>query len=81
MVLVELKLPSQPGAPQASPASLMLGLRALACSIRNHSYPRLQFRSVALRIWLASAPLVLLVSPPISTFRICRSAPKPGLNR
>lgn len=30
-------LPIQPGAPQASPYSLMFGLRALACSISHHS--------------------------------------------
>lgn len=36
---VDQKLPPpiQPGAPQASPYSLMSGLRALACSISHHS--------------------------------------------
>src|SRR2546421_5009528 len=78
---VWLAPPTQPGAPQDSAASLMPGLRAFACAISHHSYPRSQFRSVALCMWLGSAPSVELVSPPISTLRICRAAPYPGLNR
>ena len=70
-----MPLPIQPGAPQGSPTSLMAGLRALACSMIHHSYPRLQLRSPRKCAWLGSAPLVELVSPPISTLRICRAAP------
>jgi hypothetical protein len=33
----KLPLPIQPGAPQDSPYSLMLGFLALACSISHHS--------------------------------------------
>ena len=74
---VDQKLPPpiHPGAPQASPYSLMLGLRALAASISDHSYPALQSTDPELCSMLDSEPSVELVSPPISTFRICRSAP------
>ena len=67
--------PIHPGAPQASPYSLMLGLRALAASISCHSYPTLQSTAPRECSMLDSDPSVELVSPPISTFRICRSAP------
>jgi hypothetical protein len=74
-------LPIQPGAPHVRPTRVMFGLRALACSISHHSYPRLQFTLPRMCSWLGSAPEVELVSPPISTFRICRAAPNPGLNK
>ena len=67
--------PIQPGAPQASPYSLMAGLRALACSISHQLYPALQFTVPRACSMLDSEPSVELVSPPISTLRICRSAP------
>ena len=74
---VDQKLPPpiQPGAPQDRPYSLMFGLRALACSASHHSYPRLQFTTPRVCSWLGSAPDVELVSPPISTLRICTAAP------
>jgi hypothetical protein len=59
----------------------MSGLRALACAMSHHSYPRSQFGSVRVCMWLGSAPSVELVSPPISTLRIWRLAPYPGVNR
>ncbi len=74
---VDQKLPPpiQPGAPQASPYSLMFGLRALACSISHHSYPLPQLTEPLVCSMLDSEPSVEFVSPPISTLRICRSAP------
>ncbi len=43
MVSVDQKPPLiQPGAPQASPYSLMAGFSALACSISHQLYPALQ---------------------------------------
>ncbi len=75
MVAVEKNEPSQPGAPQASPYSLMFGFSALACSISHHSYPLLQLIEPEACSMLDSEPSVELVSPPISTLRICRSAP------
>jgi hypothetical protein len=73
--------PSQPGAPQARPYSLMPGLRALASLMSHHSYPVLQSMAPCVASWLDSAPSVEFVFPPISTFRIWRSAPMPGAKR
>jgi hypothetical protein len=53
----------------------MFGLRALAASIIGHSYPTLQFTAPRECSMLDSDPSVELVSPPISTLKICRSAP------
>jgi hypothetical protein len=53
----------------------MFGLRALACCISHHSYPALQPMEPEECSMLDSEPSVELVSPPISTVRICRSAP------
>ena len=74
---VDQKLPPpiHPGAPQASPYSLMFGLRALAACIICHSYPTLQFTAPRECSMLDSDPSVELVSPPISTLKICRLAP------
>ena len=81
MLVVQKVLPTQPGAPQASPYSLMAGFSALACSISHQLYPALQLMEPDACSMLDSEPSVELVSPPISTLRICRSAPYPGLNR
>jgi len=74
-VAVDQKVPTQPGAPQASPYSLMAGLSALACSISHHSYPLVQSTEPLACSTLDSEPSVEFVSPPISTLRICRLAP------
>ena len=75
MLVVQKVLPTQPGAPQASPYSLMAGFSALACSISHQLYPALQLIEPEACSMLDSEPSVELVSPPISTLRICRSAP------